>query len=403
MAFKQKYDILKDYLPAGTKRRPGGKIQVRFIVAHDSGNPGSTAKGNINYYRNTPTIAASAQIFNDDKEIRECIPALTGTPERAYHVIYDVTTDNKMFGDDANDIAIGVEYCWGGKINATESYKRYVWVLAYLCYKFGLDPARDIVGHDTLDPKRKIDPTNGLKKSVGLTFAKLISDVKAEYKECTGTVAKPQPASVKVGETHVIKEGDTLYAIATDYNTTVAKLKSLNPEIDVNALQIGGVLVINPTAKAVDYKIVKGDTLWEIASKFDTTVDKLKALNPKINPDALVIGSTIKVESAAKVETKAKAKAPAKAVKKTSPKADDLEHYLSKAPIRKYPGKAVGKASKYINSGKDVEAVQRALGVSVDGKFGAKTETAVKKYQAKFPFLGEPDGIVGKNTWHVMF
>ena len=49
---------------------------VRFIVAHDTGNPGSTAAANVKYYeRSRNEMSASAHIFVDDKEIVECIPA----------------------------------------------------------------------------------------------------------------------------------------------------------------------------------------------------------------------------------------------------------------------------------------------------------------------------------------
>jgi N-acetylmuramoyl-L-alanine amidase len=77
----------------------------------------------------------------------ECIPALTGEfPEKAWHVRYSAATDNQLFGFDANDVAIGVAYCYGTKIDADEAYRKYVWVLGYACHRFSLDPARAIVG-----------------------------------------------------------------------------------------------------------------------------------------------------------------------------------------------------------------------------------------------------------------
>ncbi|MGG3801257.1 N-acetylmuramoyl-L-alanine amidase [Metabacillus fastidiosus] len=341
MSFNMKYNIIKDYLPAGTKRRPGGAIKVKFIVSHDTGNPGSTAKGNINYYRNSPNVAASAQLFVDDKEIRECIPALTGTPERAYHVLYNISLDNERYKADANDAAIGVELCWGKGIDSIQAYKRYVWVHAYLCYKFGLDPRRDIIGHDVLDPRRKIDPTNALKY-IGKTFNQFIIDVLAEYNTCINEetpVPTPQKATEKAGTTHKVTSGDTLYSIAQKYGKTVAQLKALNPEIDVLALKVGSTLVVDPTGQLT-----------------------LEAKREKPKPS------------------------------------DQLAEYLKHPPIRPYPGKPVKKG----DTGKDVEAIQRAVGASVDGKFGTRTEQLVKKYQAKYSFL-TVDGVVGVATWNVMF
>ncbi|MFA6919143.1 MAG: peptidoglycan recognition family protein [Patescibacteria group bacterium] len=186
MPFLKKYPIVADYIPINTKRRSGLAVSpsVKFIVAHDTGNSGSTARQNVNYYKSSANATnASAHIFVDDKEIIECIPALTASPEKAWHVRYDVTGDNQMYGYDANDVAIGVEYCFGTNINATEAYKRYVWTLAYICYQFNLNPQTAIIGHCFLDPSRRTDPRSGLAVS-GRTYEQLLLDVKTEYNNC---------------------------------------------------------------------------------------------------------------------------------------------------------------------------------------------------------------------------
>ena len=197
MTFKEKYIITPKYLTPGTKRRSGRLITpgVKFIVAHDTGNPGSTAAGNVKYYENSKNdISASAHLFVDDKEIIECIPALTSEkPERAWHVLYNLTTDDQLFGYNANDAAIGVEYCYGNNINADEAYRKFIWVMAYICYKFKIDPKNCITGHCFLDPKRKTDPVTGLMHS-RRTYEQMLRDVVTEYEECTGTATVKQYA-----------------------------------------------------------------------------------------------------------------------------------------------------------------------------------------------------------------
>lgn len=192
MEFQPKYIITPRYLTKPSKRRSGQLIKkVRFVVAHDTGNPGSTAANNVKYYENSRNeMSASAHIFVDDKEILECIPALTAPEEKAWHVIHNVTTDDKLYGVDANDAAIGVEYCYGGAIDADKAYWKYVWVLAKLCDKFSLKPEQDITGHFILDPVRRSDPVTGLAKS-RRTFEQLLRDVQAEYQECLGNAPQP--------------------------------------------------------------------------------------------------------------------------------------------------------------------------------------------------------------------
>jgi LysM repeat protein len=52
----------------------------------------------------------------------------------------------------------------------------------------------------------------------------------------TGTVPTTTPANAQY---YVIKSGDTLGAIAAQYDTTVEQLLTLNPDLDPSALQPG--------------------------------------------------------------------------------------------------------------------------------------------------------------------
>jgi N-acetylmuramoyl-L-alanine amidase len=200
MAFQLKYEITRRYLTKPSKRRGGALMSpgVRFIVAHDTGNPSSTAAANVKYYeRSRNEMSASAHIFVDDKEIVECIPALeAATSEKAWHVVYSTPTDNQLFGFDANDAAIGIEYCFGGRIDADEAYRKYVWVIAYACHIYGLDPRRKVVGHFFLDPQRKTDPVSGLAHS-RRGYEQLLRDVVTEHDLCAGVVP-PAPADFGV-------------------------------------------------------------------------------------------------------------------------------------------------------------------------------------------------------------
>ncbi|HZL08788.1 MAG TPA: peptidoglycan recognition family protein [Prolixibacteraceae bacterium] len=207
MPFKEKYTITPAYLTSPSKRRSGLLMSpaVKFIVAHDTGNPKSTARGNRNYYENSrDEMSASAHIFVDDKEIIECVPALTSPrPEKAWHVLYNVPTDNQLFGFNANDAAVGVEYCYGDNINADEAYRKYIWVIAKICFTYGLDPAKSIIGHCFLDPKRKTDPVSGLLQS-RRTYDQLLKDIVTEFNECTGGVAEEYAFTAQPGTGNIL-------------------------------------------------------------------------------------------------------------------------------------------------------------------------------------------------------
>jgi len=176
---QNKYPTTQDYIRIRNNTRPGYKLSGPvFLVAHDTGNPGSTARNNRNYFNTMTDRSASAHVFIDDTEILEIIPL----DEKAWHVRYNVPTDNRMYGCNANDAAIGVELCYGGRINFSEAYKRYVWYFAYLCNRYCLDPRKHIVSHKMLDPGRKVDPDSALATG-GKTFTQFINDVSFEMEK----------------------------------------------------------------------------------------------------------------------------------------------------------------------------------------------------------------------------
>ena len=77
---------------------------------------------------------------------------------------------------------------------------------------------------------------------------------------------------------YVVKKGDSLWLIANKYDTTVEKIKSTN-NLKSNTLSIGQVLVIPSSSEFITYMVKKGDSLWVIANKYNTTVDNIKKLN----------------------------------------------------------------------------------------------------------------------------
>lgn len=187
-------NVIEKLIPVPSLRRSGQKIKgVAFIVAHDTGNDGSTADQNVTYFINSAKdTQASAHYFVDDKQIIRCIPE----EEKAWHVRYDVPKDNQLYGKDANDWSIGVELCFSskGSMDNGKSYQNYVDLMASLCQKYHIDPTFGIVGHYLLDPTRRTDPINAFK-FIGRTWETFIADVVAALKALNApSPSQPQPA-----------------------------------------------------------------------------------------------------------------------------------------------------------------------------------------------------------------
>lgn len=176
--------IKTQLIQKGSKRRGGARIQkVGFFVDHDTGNGGSTAQNNVDYYCRecNPKYSASAHAFIDDKGVIICIPCHKNDAEKAWHVLYDKPLDNKLHGDDANDIAIGLELCFfpGDKARTQKAYDNYIEFAAMLCKEHGVAPGKRSA-HSELDPGRKVDPGSALK-FIGKTYADMKKDIVKKY------------------------------------------------------------------------------------------------------------------------------------------------------------------------------------------------------------------------------
>ena len=97
---------------------------------------------------------------------------------------------------------------------------------------------------------------------------------------------------------YVVKPGDTLWGISNQYGVSVTELAELN-NVDAATLKVGKVLKIpNKSGNNPDnmfmYKVVKGDSLYSIAKKYGTSVEEIKKLN-YLTSNNLVIGQVLRI------------------------------------------------------------------------------------------------------------
>ena len=108
--------------------------------------------------------------------------------------------------------------------------------------------------------------------------------------ECFGSDYTP-PVDTST-TTYTVKRGDSLYTIANRYNTSVDNIKSLN-NLVTNNLSIGQVLKIpNISNNNTTYIVKKGDNLYSIARKFNVSVDSIKRKN-NLKTNVLSIGQSL--------------------------------------------------------------------------------------------------------------
>lgn len=98
--------------------------------------------------------------------------------------------------------------------------------------------------------------------------------------------------------TYTVQSGDTLYGISRQHNTSAQRIRKLN-NLTSDNLVPGQVLIVsdndatNPS-ECVIYTVEAGDSLYEIAKKYDTTADLIKEYNGLESND-LSIGQELRI------------------------------------------------------------------------------------------------------------
>jgi len=115
-------------------------------------------------------------------------------------------------------------------------------------------------------------------------------------------LVKSESRSQSSGQKYTVRSGDSLYLIAERNNTTIEALRAAN-NLSSIMLQPGQVLTIPEDAETLlamtsapelTHRVRRGDSLWEIATKYGTSISRLRAMNG-LSGDTLRIGQVLKV------------------------------------------------------------------------------------------------------------
>lgn len=165
--------------------------------------------------------------------------------------------------------------------------------------------------NDTSKDYYNIQKDTGLIETIIVNYGNInnineATNIKNEWEDYAEAVVKslanytnvPYYKEGESQEIYTVKKGDSLWKIASKYNTTVEKLKSAN-NLKTNTLSVGQKLVIPSISVSPEvsdtYIVQKGDSLWSIANKFNMTVSELKNLNNLTN-NLLSIGQVLKIK-----------------------------------------------------------------------------------------------------------
>jgi cell wall-associated NlpC family hydrolase len=135
---------------------------------------------------------------------------------------------------------------------------------------------------------------------------------------------------------HTVVEGESVYVIAKKYGVTESDIYELNPKSKGTLLQLKTILLIPNKRKTVEDKKKKttpknsdtpefhtaeaGESLYKIAIKYGISLEKIKEINPNLNPESIQIGDKITIVASKKNGTDKKSKQLPKVEQPVKPK-----------------------------------------------------------------------------------
>ncbi|MEI1420676.1 LysM peptidoglycan-binding domain-containing protein [Bacillus cabrialesii] len=164
-----------------------------------------------------------------------------------------------------------------------------------------------------------------------------------------------------------VKKGDTLWDLSRKYDTTISKIKSEN-HLRSDFIYAGQTLSINgkstsskssssSSSSSSTYKVKSGDSLWKISKKYGMTVSELKKLNG-LKSDLLRIGQVLKLKGSTSSKSSSSSKVSTSSTSTYKVKRGDS---LSK--IAKQYGTTVSKLKSLNGLKSDVIYVNQVLKV----------------------------------------
>jgi LysM repeat protein len=142
-------------------------------------------------------------------------------------------------------------------------------------------------------------PFTPARASTSLRKARLVG---AALATTTTLVLAPVGAASADEERHIVVAGDTVWDLALRYGTTVPAIVDANGLNSRALIRIGEVLTIPgatrdgegpAAATASSYTVVEGDTLTHIARRYGTSIDAIVAANSIKDPSFIRIGQRL--------------------------------------------------------------------------------------------------------------
>lgn len=139
---------------------------------------------------------------------------------------------------------------------------------------------------------------NDLKKNNNLISDSLSIGQVIEIPSSTSIVTPSEDDIINENNMYLVQNGDTLWSISRKFGVAVDDIKRIN-NLTNDILSIGMNLLI-PTGTTANnniivYTVKRGDSLWALARAYNTTIDDIKQLN-NLTSDVLSVGQELQIK-----------------------------------------------------------------------------------------------------------
>jgi membrane-bound lytic murein transglycosylase D len=237
-----------------------------------------------------------------------------------------------------------------------------------------------IVTGQSVDSSAKAEPK--IDAVVSKNKSLLASESKSSKEEKINN--NSAPLTTDSSTLYVVQKGDNLGSIAQKYEVTVAEIQEWNGlsndtvqygtslQIAKTGLNSKKELTLNPVRKDIEYVVLKGDNLGNIASKFGASVVDLKQWN-NLPDNKITIGKTLIVakDEIAIITDKATVNSfKSKSNATTAAKKVSADYYVKKGDslfsiAKKYPGVTISDLKKW--NGIRSEDIKPGMKLKING------------------------------------
>jgi membrane-bound lytic murein transglycosylase D len=237
-----------------------------------------------------------------------------------------------------------------------------------------------IVTGQSVDSSAKAEPN--IDAVVSKNKSLLASESKSNKEEKINN--NSAPLTTDSSTLYVVQKGDNLGSIAQKYEVTVAEIQEWNGlsndtvqygtslQIAKTGLDSKKELTLNPVRKDIEYVVLKGDNLGNIASKFGASVIDLKQWN-NLPDNTITIGKTLIVakDEIAIITDKATVNSfKSKSNATTAAKKVSADYYVKKGDslfsiAKKYPGVTISDLKKW--NGIRSEDIKPGMKLKING------------------------------------